>query len=1372
MLNTVKLFILLAMFSASELSLGTEYRDFELSAYPRSNEDLADTIHDIIIDNNGYYWMSGSKGLQRYDGVRAKSILADKGELLYNKMVIWLGLADDELWFTTGDTLYNLDLNTYKTRSYRAQDNKENGLISNNIRKIYYSQRKELWFATQYGLTQYIAANDSFVNHHLPQSTDQQQTDINNAISTISEDQNGKFWLSTANNELWVFDSTLKTFMRPQKLLTGSGQEVSALQAKLLEQCTSNVSHTISRRNGNIGIFCSASYFEVDQNNLVSSHLNYTSSGDPLSIGAITEDLQSRIWLATIDNSIFRIDTNKNVVERNTAQSSFPPRPASTPISTLFTRPDGKIDITYIRNTTQTWSPSADDIRRIPIALKPQETLNTFNSHVLDDDHILLISNHGYLLKVNLSSEKQERIPAPKTTFDLFHQSNGDIWMASFDGIHKYDNNSQTLEKVLNNYAYEIHIPERSNTLWIKTRGGMSAFDLIEKKIKHYTVSSQGMLYNTRIIHSEQHGLWIIGDQQYHHYDPASDKFLAVDLPEAIRGVEGHNFFDGDDIITVNDNIIRSAISKNLNGHYIVEKASISNSRMEHSDTNVLHAQGNIWRSRKGHRQIYLYHEPTQTLRSLNRASGFPRQAGIQLVDYSKKHGLVIASATDISILKNPIAHTRPLDQKPVPSYAVIYEQHGLQRIVYNLQDGIHLNPGDNAFDIHFSNHDHSPLAQKVTAQYQLQGWDTSWIDSKESLIRYSGINPGLYQLLLANTNDKTLQSTLNVVVEAPIWRSQLAIAAYISSTLFLLALLLYYRWDKKRSDQAAQSLIRVYAKGYEKIGDGFCISDKNGEIRSFNRAFGDITGLKEDAENKSINQFKSPSNESGGYRYFWETLIEKDYWEGQLWLKNTAGTDIPLECKASTVVHEGTKHYILVVKDITQKLAHEAELKRMATFDDLTGLPNRCLLNEELKRTIASTRRRANGKFCLIFIDLDRFKFINDSLGHEVGDLLLIEMAKRLRESVREEDIIARLGGDEFIIVIDNLLKIEDVHICCDNILRRFRDAININGNDLFCNLSIGISSFPADGDDAKTLLKNADIAMYNSKARGGSAYSFYAKSMNDKLQNSLQLETEVRKAIANHEVQAYFQPKIDMQTREIIGFEALVRWKRNGREFPAKQFITMAENLGLIMELSLQVLHMACLQVKAIEEKFSIQLPVAINLSPKQLGESDFVDQIVRIVRSHDLPFSAIEFEITENMLMDDDELAIQKITALQLIGHKVSVDDFGIGYSSLAYLNRLPIDTIKIDREFTSHLLIDKGQQNIVQSIINLAHSLDKVTIAEGIETEETHELLQEMGCKLGQGYLYTKPISSHDLEKLLLNGLVLKKDNIVISAANLN
>jgi len=1347
--------------SYSSFSLAVNYQEFTLSTYTRSDENLPDSIHDIIIDNKGYYWIASNEGLYRYDGVQAIKLFSQKGEALHNKMTIALGLDDQHLWFNTGEVLYRMNLQSYGYQSFSHVEHQENSLASNHIRQIFTNSKNQIWIASQAGLSYFDPQKSEFKNFYLPK--DIQSIHFGNAIKNISEDAQGMLWLSTFHQGLIGFDPKREAFFNFDEVIS----DAKALSA--IESCKSSSYASINRSNKNQAIICNDSYIEFDPDYKLKYNFKISkTNSNNIAINTLVEDKQNRIWTSSDNNNIFRITAERQLVEINTPENSHPQRSPNTVITKLLLSSDGKIDVAFIRGSIQQWSPIENDITRIPYNLASSKKPNIYDSHTIDQSNFLLITDLGFLLKISLDDKSISKISAPATTFNVSHNSNGDIWMASFEGVYKFKQSTGITEKILEQYAYQILSPPNSHIVWLKVRGGIIAFNSQTLESKNYSISNKVMLYNTHLMHSNQHGIWLVGDKAFFHYDSRQDSFIPVELPQENQSNEGRHFFDGDDIITINDRISRTRLQKSANGSYSILGIRNIEMQLTSSSDDISYHEQKIWRNRDDKRQIFLFDEKSQTLSSLNRASGFPQKAGFRLITANSRHGLVIANSTEVAVLSNPERHAQALIQPPSVSYIEVYGKQGRKEKIYNIEQGLTLKPDDYAIDIHYSNADRSPLAQEVSARYKLEGWDKDWIDAKEPLLRYSGLKPGLYRLLLANTNETSIQSEISIKVEAPVWKSQWALAFYLLSTIGLIALIFYFRKEKIRSEQSAQSLLRVYAQGYEKIGDGFCICSKDGIISSFNKAFGKITGITEDSPDKTIAQFKSDKNKDGGYREFWETLLSKDYWQGELWLRYSEGKDIPIECKASMVLHEGKKYYIIVIKDITQKLAHEAELKRMATFDDLTGLPNRNLFNEELKRTIASARRRSNAKFCLLFIDLDRFKFINDSLGHDVGDELLIEMARRLKASVREEDLIARLGGDEFVIVIDNLIKIEDVHICCDNILRRFKEAININGHDLFCNLSIGISSFPNDGSDGKSLLKNADAAMYNSKSRGGSSYSFYTKSMNDKLLNSLQLETEVRRAISNHEIQAYFQPKVKLSNREIVGFEALVRWKRNGRDFPAAEFVSMAEEQGLIMELGMQVLHMACLQVKAIMDRYSYQLPIAVNLSPKQLSQSDFVEQIIRVVKSHGLPPHLIEFEITENILMHDDELGIQKITALQLLGHKVSIDDFGTGYSSLSYLNRLPINTLKIDRAFTSNMLIDKTQESIVQSVVDLATNLKQETVAEGIETEQAHQVLLSMGCQIGQGYLYAKALNSQAVDQLLQQGLIIGKPKTFVAA----
>ncbi len=460
------------------------------------------------------------------------------------------------------------------------------------------------------------------------------------------------------------------------------------------------------------------------------------------------------------------------------------------------------------------------------------------------------------------------------------------------------------------------------------------------------------------------------------------------------------------------------------------------------------------------------------------------------------------------------------------------------------------------------------------------------------------------------------------------------------------------------------------------------------------------------------------------------------------------------------------------ICTDITERKQAENALREqqsrlnyMAFHDTLTGLPNRSLFYDRINHGLARAQRSSN-KVVLMLLDLDRFKNINDSLGHDAGDLLLKAVSRRLHESIRGMDTIARLGGDEFVVVLEGINDVEDVTYIANKLLTTLARPINILGHEISTTVSIGISIFPQDGGNTEELLKHADIAMYKAKELGKNNYQFYTAGMNATAVNFLLLENDLRRAIEQDQLTLYYQPQIDLQSGKLMGVEALVRWRHpeRGLVSPA-HFISLAEETGLIVPLGEWVLREACRQQKAWIETGNFVGKVAVNLSARQFRQQKFAERIADILTEAQLPAKYLELEITETSAMEHAGETINMMNLLNQMGLSLAIDDFGTGYSSLAYLKRFPIQKLKIDRSFISDIYTDQNDAAIAKSIIGLAHNMMLNVVAEGVENENQAEWLRCQGCDQAQGFLFAKPMSAQQLESFFSGGTFSFNNNIV-------
>ncbi len=452
--------------------------------------------------------------------------------------------------------------------------------------------------------------------------------------------------------------------------------------------------------------------------------------------------------------------------------------------------------------------------------------------------------------------------------------------------------------------------------------------------------------------------------------------------------------------------------------------------------------------------------------------------------------------------------------------------------------------------------------------------------------------------------------------------------------------------------------------------------------------------------------------------------------------------------------------HFNNQIVDITERKYMERQLLHDALHDTLTGLPNRALFMDRLEQQLKKTQNQENYLFAVLFLDLDRFKVVNDSVGHLVGDKLLIEIARRLQKSIAPTDTVARLGGDEFTILLENICSIEEATLVAESIDQTLSYPFNINGHEIFSTASIGIAISSQGYEKPEDILRDADLTMYSAKEQGRARYEVFDCSMRDRALQRLELETDLRRGIERQEFELYYQPITSLKLGTLAGFEALVRWNHptKGLISPSK-FISVAEETGLIVPLGTWLLEAACQQLKDWQVKYPEYpaIKMSVNLSGKQFRESQLIDEIDRILETTGLLGSSLKLEITESILIDNLETVTDIILKLRERQIQFSIDDFGTGYSSLSYLHRFPVDTIKIDRSFVQQMQVNRENSAIIKAIVTLAHMLNMDVIAEGIETTTQLAQLKLLQCEYGQGFFFSRPINKKQAEALISNSI---------------
>jgi diguanylate cyclase (GGDEF)-like protein/PAS domain S-box-containing protein len=538
---------------------------------------------------------------------------------------------------------------------------------------------------------------------------------------------------------------------------------------------------------------------------------------------------------------------------------------------------------------------------------------------------------------------------------------------------------------------------------------------------------------------------------------------------------------------------------------------------------------------------------------------------------------------------------------------------------------------------------------------------------------------------------------------------------------------------------------------------EAMVITDVNTVILRVNKNFAEITGYSpEELVGRKMNLFKSDRHSNDFYALMWKSIHEKGSWQGEIWDKRKNG-EVYLKWLTITAIKNANNeivNYVGAHIDITERKKAQEEIERLAFYDPLTGLPNRRLLIDRLKHALASSHRtRAMG--ALMFIDMDNFKTLNDTLGHDMGDALLIQVSERLQSCVRDCDTVARLGGDEFVVMLESLDNesqnaVRQAESVGDKILDKLNQNYQLGMHHYHSTPSIGITIFRGKEEAAEVILKQADIAMYQAKASGRNAIRFFNPKMQAIVSKRFALEEDLHQALAKDEFKLYYQ--LQVTHNKIIGAEALIRWEHPQRGLvPPTDFIPLAEETGLIIAIGQWVLETACLQIKRWENKpLMDHLQLAVNISAKQFRQLDFVDNVSSIIARTQIKAARLKLELTESLLLDDIEEIIEKMNALRELGVHFSMDDFGTGYSSLSYLTKLPLHQMKIDQSFIRNIGLKPSDAAIVQTIINMSKNLGIEIIAEGVETKDQKEFLEKHGCPVYQGYLYSKPIPLEEFE----------------------
>ncbi|WP_432472973.1 EAL domain-containing protein [Amphritea sp. HPY] len=552
---------------------------------------------------------------------------------------------------------------------------------------------------------------------------------------------------------------------------------------------------------------------------------------------------------------------------------------------------------------------------------------------------------------------------------------------------------------------------------------------------------------------------------------------------------------------------------------------------------------------------------------------------------------------------------------------------------------------------------------------------------------------------------------------------------------------------------EVADKQLQLTASVFENTREGIIVTDADKRIMMVNKGFSDITGFSEgDALGLRPEQlFSSGHHDRFFYQQLWQTLISEGSWQGEIWNRRKNGEVFPALQSIERVLNGDGEvvQFISVFTDITEKKIDEERIQYLAHYDLVTGLPNRILLNDRLSHALDRAGRVCR-KVGVMFIDLDRFKFINDTLGHHMGDLLLQQVAQRLGRGIRQSDTLSRLGGDEFVIVMEDIEDTGALQKTARKLMLQLEEPVDLEGHQVVVSCSIGLSLFPDHGEQAELLLKTADIAMYHAKDTGRNRFALYSQDLQQNTYEHFQLESKLRQAIDDEQLVLHYQPQLNLHNGCIERVEALVRWQTDAGLVPPNTFIPLAEDTGLIVPLGCWVLRQACMQGRIWLDQ-GMPVRVAVNLSAGQLSRSNMFQTVENALQQTGLPAEYLELEVTESYIMQDIDQVAETLNQLRSLGASISIDDFGTGYSSLSYLKQLPIDSLKIDRSFIRDIPDAKNDEKIAAAIIAMARQLGLEVIAEGVETQAQLEFVQQRCCDLVQGFYISRPLTAEGFSR---------------------
>ena len=1323
-------------------------------------------VYTILQDRHGFLWIGTDNGLDRYDGYEIQSFRhrdGNRGSLADSKVYSLLEDRRGRLWVgTVAGGLDRFDAATGEFEHFSSDPADPSSLSDPFVAALLEDDAGRLWVGTFRGLDRYDEETGTF--QHFRHRAGDSETLADDRIRALFQDRSGRLWVGTEGGLDQIDPATGRVIrhVAPADPALDAGFAVKAIAQDPAGRLWLGTRSGLFR-------------FDPDEEAIPTT---VSPPGAPELADAHVWALlihQGSLWIGTHDRGLVRLRLPSGATERFLHDPLNPNGLRHERVKSLVADRGGLLWIGTLGGGLHAWNPRTaafQAYRHRPGRGEPRER-NEVRAIFAGPGETLWIGSGAGLERFDRGTGREEFLPVQGGVEALARLGAGEgdrgaILAASAQAVLRVDPESLGAERFAGEGAAVLLVDSR-NRVWAGGPGGLRRYGPNGRLLATYRHDPDDprSLPHDEVLSLAEDGegtVWIgtrDGVGRYAEGEDAFDVFAAFHEPSGHSGVVAmHPVAPGVLwLATENAGVIRLVVSA---GRATIERFTTEDGLLNDNTASVLaDPTGRIWVA------------SVEGLTRLDPGSGesrhFTEADGLQSGEHHPGAAFVSPGGEMIFGGVGGLTAFRPellLDDPRPPAVVITAVTRGddRQTLRGSASEPLVVDHEDRVVSIEFTALDFS-RPEENRYRYRLRGVDESWIDAGTMReVTYAGLPPDRYLFEVVGSNGDGVwtdrPARLPIVVTPPPWRTPGAFLAYGFGAVFAIGLVVLARRRKLAERRRYQDELRLLAKAFESASEGMVITDSEGTILEINRGFETITGYSEDEiVGRPSNLLDSPRHPPQFYEMLWERLHEEGRWQGELWQRRKDGEEFPAYLTLSALFGEGGEvtHYVAVLSDVTERKRAEEELRRLANFDLLTQLPNRTLFEDRLEHAVAVARRNTE-RLALLFIDLDRFKQVNDSLGHAAGDQLLREVASRLRARVRASDTVARLGGDEFTVILEDVEATTEVEAVAEGVIESLSKPYRVEGLEINVTPSVGVSLFPEGGSSAAELMRHADTAMYRAKGEGGNTLEVYHDGMDTQVVRRMRIENELRRALERDELRLHYQPRIDLQTGAVRCVEALVRWDHpeHGLWLP-ERFIGVAEESGLILPLGEWVLETTCRQALSWREE-GIDVRVAVNLSARQFRRGELSATVARVLAETGLPGDCLELEITETTIMADLPMAREALQRLKTLGAYISVDDFGTGYSSLSYLKIFPLDALKIDRSFVRDLGRDPQDEAIVTAITTLAKSLDLAVTGEGVETWEQLAFLRNVGCDEIQGYLVGRPARPEELAEILARGRI--------------